>query len=250
MVAALKAAPMFSRGIIFGFMLACLPLFAAAAAELQYVVIAVTGPEMNIKEGQRIDAGKTITLPPETSVRLLSATGRMISISGPFSGPVAAPETGAPAGDAQVVARLAKFLSERPAATSALGAMRSVPLTAHTKEPSDPWHIVISESDIQCGRPPHIQMWRKDARKEAHLQLTSAGGDAVRVVWPKEQNTLPLPAQFVVDQSSFQAVVGNQVMTVRLRLSPEALSNPAEIADWMVATGCKRQAILFLETLR
>ena len=241
---------MFSRGIIFGFILACLLPLATASAQSEYVVIAVTGPEMSIKEGQRIDAGKTITLPAAASIRLLSATGQMVTLSGPFSGPAAAPAPGTPAGDGQVVARLAKFLSERPVTTNTLGAMRSVLSAAHLKEPPDPWHIVISESGVQCGRSPHVQMWRKDARKEAHLQFSSAGGDAVRVVWPKERHTVPLPAQFVVDQSSFQAVVGDQVMAVKLRLSPAALSNPAEIADWMVATGCKRQAMLFLETLR
>ncbi len=241
---------MFARGIICGFALACWLPLAAAAAESQYVVIAVTGPGADIKEGQRINAGETIVLPPATSVRLLSATGQMVSLSGPFSGPVAAPSPGAPAGDGQVVARLAKFLSERPVTTGALGAMRSVPLTARLKEPSDPWHVVMGESGVQCGRPPHIQIWRKDARTEAPLQFSSAGSDAIRAVWPKEQNAWPLPAQFVVDRSTFQVAIGDQVTTVRLHLPPATLSNPAEIADWMVGVGCRRQATLFLGTLR
>lgn len=241
---------MFSRKIIFGFALACLLPLAAAASQSQYVVIAVTGPVPDIKEGQRINAGETIMLPPATSVRLLSATGQMISLNGPFSGPLAAPSPGAPAGDSQVITRLAKFLSERQVTTSALGAMRSVVLTTHLKEPSDPWHIVIDDSGVQCGRPPHIQIWRKDARTEAHLQLSSAGSDATRIAWPKGQNALPLPAQFVVDQSTFQAAIGDRVTAVRLHLPPAALSNPAEIADWMVRVGCRRQVALFLETLR
>lgn len=240
---------MFPRRIIFGFALACL-LPLATAAESQYVVIAVTGPVPDIKEGQQINAGETVLLPPATSVRLLSATGQMLSLTGPFSGPVAGPSPGAPAGDGQVITRLAKFLGERQVTTSALGAMRSVPLTTHLKEPPDSWHIVISESGVQCGNPPHIQMWRKDARTEAYLQLSSSGKDAIRVVWPKGQNALPLPAQFVVDQSTFQAAIGDRVTAVRLHLPPATLSNPAEIADWMVRVGCKRQAALFLETLQ
>ena len=238
---------MIARKIIFGFALACLLPLAVAAAQFQYVVIAVTGSVPDIKEGKQINAGETIMLPPATSIRLLSATGQMLSLSGPFSGPVAAPAPGAPAGDGQVITRLAKFLSERQPTTSALGAMRSV---VQLREPSDPWHIVIDDSGIQCGRPPRVEIWRKDARTETHLQLSSAGGEAARIAWPKGHNTLPLPAKFVVDQSTFQAAMGDRVTAVKLHLPPAALSNPAEIADWMVRVGCRRQVALFLETLR
>jgi hypothetical protein len=241
---------MLPRKFLLGCALAGLLPLAAVAAETRYVVIAVTGLVSDIKEGQTIDAGTSITLPPATSVHLLSATGQMVFLDGPFSGQVAAPSSAAPAGDGQVIARLAKFLSERRVATSALGATRSGVTAPQAREPADPWQIVVDESGGQCGRPSHVQLWRKNAAAEVKVRLSSTRADPVRAAWPRGQNALLLPAQFAVDQSTFQAGIGDRVTTIDLHLAPANLSNPAEIADWMVRVGCRRQALLFLETLR
>lgn len=241
---------MLPRKLLFGCTLAGLLPLAAIAAETRYVVISVTGPVSDIKEGQTIDAGAPITLPPAASIRLLSATGQTVSLDGPFSGQVAVPSSGGATGDGQVIARLAKFLSERRIATNALGATRSGVIAPHAREPADPWQIVVDESGVQCGRPSHVQLWRKNASAEVKVRISSAGVDAVRTAWPRGQNALPLPAQFAVDQSTFQAVLGDRVTMISLRLAPANLSNPAEIADWMVRVDCRRQASRFLETLR
>ena len=74
---------MLLRKFLLGCALAGLLPLAAAADETRYVVIAVTGPVSDIKEGQTIDAGTAIILPSATSIRLLSATGQMISLDGP-----------------------------------------------------------------------------------------------------------------------------------------------------------------------
>ncbi len=241
---------MLPRKLLIGCTLAGFLSLTAVAAEPRYVVIAVSGPVSDIKEGQTIDAGASITLPPTASVRLLSATGQTVSLDGPFSGRVAAPSPATAAGDGQVIARLAKFLSERRIATNALGATRSGVIAPQAREPADPWQIVVDESGVQCGRPSHVQLWRKHASAEVKVRISSAGADPVRTAWPRGQNALPLPAQFAVDQSTFQVGTGDRAATISLRLAPANLSNPAEIADWMVRVGCQRQASRFLETLR
>jgi hypothetical protein len=238
------------RKWLFGCAFAGLLPLAAAAAEIQYVVIAVAGPVADIKEGQTVDVGAPITLPPGASIRLLSATGQTVALEGPFSGAVAAPSAAAAVGDAQVVTRLAKFLSERRVSGGALGATRSGVVAPQAREPADPWQIVVDESGVQCARPPDVQLWRKNATAEAKVRLSSARGDPVRTAWPRGQNVMPLPAQFVVDRSEIHAGVGDRIVTIGLRLAPAGLSNPAETADWMVRVGCRRQAALFLETLR
>ncbi len=231
----------------------------AALAEGELVIISVTGLVPDLREGQAVAAGAAIRLPPASTVRLLAASGKVVTVQGPFSGPVPLPSDTKPAGGGTPgLARLARFLTERPVETEgSLGVMREVSLGAarpdelrpRLREPSDPWQVVAEESGAQCARPPAVDLWRKDAGTAATLERPAPPGPAAKTAWPAGKNRLGLPPEFAVDGSTLRVTLGGRTNAITLHLLPTSLSNPVEIVNWMIDKNCHRQAALYLEKL-
>ncbi len=221
---------------------------ALAAGEL--VVISVTGLVPDVQEGQTILPQSPIRVPPASTVRLLSASGKVIAIQGPYSGPALAQAEAKSATDGSPgVAKLAKFLTERQMAGGALGTMRSAAAPNKAREPQDPWMVAIEDSGAQCARPQKVDLWRKEARATETLLLRSAGGAQAKLSWMAGDNSQELGREFVSDGQSFQAALGSRTSAITLHLLPPSLANPVDIAAWLIEQGCRRQAELYLDKL-
>jgi hypothetical protein len=230
-------------------MIVVFALFALAArAEGELVVIAVTGDLPNLKVGQTVKPGSPIALPAATTLRLLSAAGKTITLTGPYSGPLAAPAE--PGGAGTDLARLAKHLTERPLATGALGTVRSAALPhAMLRDPSDPWMIVIHDSGPHCARASKATMWRRDARADEAIQMRAESGATVKDRWPAGEHGRDLAGELLADGQVLQAALGSRTSLVTLHLAPADLQNPIAIATWMIDKGCRAQLDRFLGAL-
>ncbi|MBI4966824.1 MAG: hypothetical protein HZC25_01770 [Rhodospirillales bacterium] len=234
-------------------------LASAAFAQGELVILSVTGLVLDLREGQSVAAGATIRLPAASTVRLLAASGKVVTVQGPFAGPVPLPDDVKPAeSGTQGLARLARFLIERPQGTEAsLGAVREVSLGAvrlteparPSREPSDPWQVVAEEAGAQCARPPEIVLWRKNAGPAAPYEMRAQPGPSVKAVWPEGEYRQSLRPEFAVDGMKLQVTLGGRASAITLHLLPPALTNPVDIANWMLDKGCHRQAALYLEKL-
>ncbi|MBI4970119.1 MAG: hypothetical protein HZC25_18545 [Rhodospirillales bacterium] len=224
-------------------------LFALAAqAEGELVVIGITGDLPGLKVGQTIAPGSPIALPAATSLRLLSAAGKTITLTGPYSGPLAAPAESGSAGTD--LARLAKHLTERPLATSALGTVRSAAIPhGMLREPADPWMILIHESGPQCARPPKATLWRRDARADETMFLRAESGATIKDRWPAGEHGRDLPGDLLADGQVVQAALGSRTSLVTLHLLPADQTQPVAIAAWMAEKGCRAQLERFLGAL-
>lgn len=232
--------------LLIGLAVIWLTPWQAQAADPQLVVTAVSGQAAGLKAGQSLAAGATLDLPAGATVKLLSANGQVIVLKGPHSGPVETQAQSSSGVDDQVVARLAKFLGERQVQTGALGAIRSGP--PRTREPTDAFMVVVGDQGQQCARG-QVTLWRRNAERDASLEIRSAGAGSTRLAWPKGTNSMALPPPFALDRISFEVILDGVANSVNLHLAPASIKNPAALADWMVSQKCDRQAALFLSSL-
>lgn len=219
---------------------------AAFAAGSQMVVIGVTGSLAQYKVGQQIEAGSSLKLPADTTLRLLSANGQVIALKGPYNGPATAKAAAGPS-DPQVIARLSKFLGERQVLSRTLGTVRSGP--PRTREPTDALMVLVGDRGSQCAQGPKVTLWRKNAEKDSTLEIGAGSGGPAKLGWSKGTNAVDLPSRFVKDKGTLDLKLDGVPSSVNLHLAPASLRNPAALADWMVRENCVRQAALFLGSL-
>lgn len=222
--------------LIFVVFLAMTPEPAAAG---QMVVIEVSG--VDLAPGQMIDGATRLELPAGAKVTLVSESGAVSVIEGPYSG---APGKAA-AGDADsgLVASLAQLVGGKPAQSAALGVMRA----AKSEPLPSAWVVDLRRSGSQCvkaGDKPVL--WRSVNTKAATLSLRGLpkGGKAKvkftagtdRVDWPD--------AVAIKDGGQYLArLSGNATASkIVLRLIPADLPTDPHRAAWMADMGCTVQA--------
>ncbi|MBF0168572.1 MAG: hypothetical protein HQL45_13180 [Alphaproteobacteria bacterium] len=223
---------------------------ALASGEL--VVISIEGSILGVKEGQMIAPGKQLTLPPASTLRLLSSAGKVTMLKGPFSGalPGAEDVRADTTGESQDITKLAQFLTERPKATTALGTMRSLGPSKQAQGAKDPWLIIAGQSGEQCARPPKTELWRKNAKADETLILQSKEGISAKFTWPAGKNSLELAREFALDGETVQVTLGKRKSAITLHLLPMWLNNHFEIVNWMIKKDCRRQADHYLSLLQ
>ncbi|TAN46728.1 MAG: hypothetical protein EPN26_14810 [Rhodospirillales bacterium] len=227
----------------------CLLAVPAMAEEL--IVVSFKGKIPGLKDGLVLLPGDTVNLPAASSVRLLSASGKVVSIEGPYSGSVAAAEENKAAPGSQPgVARLAKFLTERQMTSQALGTMRSASDKPSQKQPKDPWQIVFGENGAQCARLPKVEIWRRDNRAKDTLTLRSRDGITAKFLWPAGENSIEMTREFTLDGETVEASMGKKKHSIAVHLLPMELDNPFEIANWLIEKDCTRQAEIYLSQIQ
>lgn len=213
---------------------------AARAAEL--VVIASTGSEIEI--GSVLDGGTTIQLAAGAAVTLVSADGRTLKFTGPYSGaPDAAPGTG----DTNLLDALSDIVAPAEQDVSTAGIMR-----ASIYAPKEPWVIDSGQSGTHCVLPDRpAPLWRPIAIGAVSASLKAAEGQAT-VTWQDGSYTAPWPADLTIaDGASYELVFTLTGKTRRLSIHqvPEDLPDDLARAIWMHDRGCTPQAKALLAGL-
>ena len=106
------------RASIAAGMLAVAMATSAAAEDL--IVIESSVPQLAV--GSVVANGATVTLPAGARAVLVSAAGRSVALSGPYSG---VPGSGAAAGDSRLLTALASLVQRKGEETSSVGAVRA-----------------------------------------------------------------------------------------------------------------------------
>jgi hypothetical protein len=224
---------------------------ASVAAE-DFVVIESTGAP-KIAEGSMLSGGQTVTVPEKGRVVLAGDSGRMVTLAGPFSGPVAQP---GPAGDGRVLTALASLVRKKETDQSAVGAVRNADVTWRKETATSLADVVAIDTgdggDTCLYDPTKAELLRAptDAAPRVNILNATSGagamvewGAARRAPWPK---ALPIEdgESYVFEQPGKATAA---VVTVHV-LPNQAASDIGRVAQ-LADAGCDGQARLLLAVI-
>ena len=222
-------------------------LAAAGAAGEQLVVVEAAGSDL--EPGTVVDAAEPIRLAGGASVQLMSASGEIIALSGPFEGPPTDGKAGGAAADTGLVAAVSGLL--RPDETSAVpGAFRSG--AAGGEPPPEIWLI-----DPETGGPHCLPaaapaaLWRAEGAEEAVLEILGDDGDAM-LFWEADETVADWPEGLpLVDGALYELNWEESLESaeITLRLLPAGTPPDASGLAALIDHGCRRQAVALLGQL-
>jgi len=217
----------------------------------QIVVIKSDAPE--IVPGTIFDDDKSISVEAGNSVTLITETGKIIAIAGPFEGKAETSSEASNSNGKNIIAALSTIAKGAGSSDQALGATRAGPLEL---QPPTPWHITVEQTGEQCFRGGAPEFWREESWMERFLTIKSDNA-TVEVSWPVNQETLLWPQDVkLVDGATYSIGFASEDTTNKVVLyrAPEEResSSPEDILDdivWMATVGCVEQAKRLLTTL-
>lgn len=236
------------RSVLSILVIAFLSSWAGTVRAAELVVIASDDP--SFRPGTVIEGGKTISVAAEASVVLVSADGRTIRLSGPYSGP---PDTSPSDADGDLVDSLSRLIAEEGGSPETLAVFRG----GFGKTPigrPDLWGVDIARGGRYCLGPERPAMlWWPAARPGAVVKLSRSGEESggTRVRWPQSKKYTPWPEELTLsDGETYVARFrsgdsGTRLTTV---LMPN-LQSDAHRAAWMAEHGCAHQALAILSAM-
>lgn len=221
-------------------------LVMIGAARAETVVVAATG-DTALPPGTKLDPGQMISLPEGARLTLLTQSGIMEVIDGPFEG-VPDLDAGARSDgtvDAQWSAALA-LVGFPESRSDVMGASRST--DGAFRVPPSIWHISIDSAGPRCTRPGTVQLWRQEAERDSTVSVRSEVGRLTDVDWPAGEPILALPAEFAAPGRMIVSVDGD-LRDLTLAVAPDDLVTqpPGQVLSWLLSHECKRQALTLIE---
>jgi len=226
-------------------LIAALILGLVASPAMAEIVIVAASGDAGLQAGQKLDPAVEIALPQGARITVLSKTGDMKVIEGPYTGPVGA-EAAAPGAEVEVARwdAVTTFLGDPDARSEVVGASRSAK-SGLLASPSSIWDVSVDSSGPRCTRASGLVLWRK----RATLPLTvSVRGPGVRVTdldWPKGDNSLALPESYPAEDGTMIVSLDGNLRELSIKVLPEEMEDaaPGRLLGWLVDNKCARQAL-------
>ncbi|MCR9180236.1 MAG: hypothetical protein NXH71_08395 [Erythrobacteraceae bacterium] len=218
-------------------------LLAAPVAAQTAVVVEVRG--IDLKVGSRLEEGRPVKLPAGGKLVVVRNDGTVISLRGPYDGPVrskAAPSRGA--GRA-----LAALVATRNDRANRVGAVRS---GSNAAPVPSPWLIDITRPGERClieGAP--IGWWRPTTVVTEDFTLSPLDRSwNTQFRFETGQDIVSITRVSDIDGTkTFIVKDDEREYSIRLHLIPAAVTEPAILAAWMIEKGCIQQADAMLALL-
>lgn len=213
-------------------------------------LVVIASGDASIRVGAIVDGSKTVNVAAGATIVLVSADGRTIRLSGPYSG---APDPSPPATDGRLVDSLSRLITEEPGSVETLAVFRG----GFEKPPigrPDIWGVDIARAGTYCVRPDRpVMLWWGAARAGAVVKLAGSGDGSAsaRIRWPQSKKYTAWPNEITLaDGASYVARFRSGDAGTRLTtlLMPE-LDTDAHHAAWMAEHGCTRQALGVLDAM-
>jgi len=221
-------------------------LMLMGAARAETVVVAASGGT-TLSPGTRLDPAQVISLPEGARLTLLSQTGALRVIDGPFDGAaVTQAEAGSDgAADEQWSAVLA-LVGDPDARSDVMGASRET--DGAFIVPPGVWQISVDSSGPRCTVPGTVMLWRRAADQRATISVRSAIGRLTDVTWPADEPVLALPPEFAAPGRVVVSVDGD-LRELTLAVAPDDLASaPAgQVLSWLMSEKCQRQALTLIQ---
>jgi len=241
--------------IVFSLLL-CLIVFVSApvteAEQGQLVVIAATNAG-KVVPGSMLQPGDIVNIPAGGWITLITETGGMIQLGGPYSGPVQRKVVRGPKQDPKgltgTLTKIAGLIAGAKTQSTVLGASRQAEALAAAQP--DPWLMAVDSSGERCVRRQGVQMWRKSGARPAVVSLRSQKAKAAGLKWPAGVQRLQLPPKFIEDGTLIVMKIGQEPRRINLHVTPQGLDleRPGAVLGWMIDRKCSRQAQVYIRRL-
>jgi len=219
-------------------------LLGAQTAEAMVPLVVVDVRGVKLTPGQSVDGSQPITLLEGQQLSLISPTGKLIKLRGPYA---EAPVKDEATEKADVGAAMQALLTQKVARADRAGVVRG---QAGQVVPPEPWLLDVTHPGNRClpagGR---ITFWRPEGGVEESLVTTPADRSwRAQAVWPAQDDRLMLPSSVPLpSRSSYVVKLGKKEVMLTLLTLPAALDNDAMRAAWMMEKGCDSQAVALLQ---
>jgi hypothetical protein len=212
------------------------------AAELVITKSTVIG----LEPGMVIDGGQELTLRKNHKLSLISPTGKVINLTGPYTGVPDSSQKSTGAG--KLVTALSTLISGQRQGSSQLGAIRA----GLSSRRVDPYPIDITDAGDQCvvaGKPVVLWAPGRAAPVDSVWIARSGSDEAAKVTWPKDAITAPWPKRVpVIDGAQYELLrrPAKEETVVKLHVVPAVAGNKAELAVVMQEKNCMSQAFTLI----
>lgn len=217
---------------------------AASVQAAEVVVLESTVP--GLSPGDIIDGASELVLPEGLNLTLITETGEVLQLTGPFSG---LPGGEAADGESSLVDDVAALIKSAGTDVSSLGAIRAGSAESALQ---DPWLIDISRPGIHCAPADgDVRIWRPGPESFAVLAMRPAGAqEGGRLKWPENTAVIPWPSFMTIsDGAAFDIVLDEgDPYRIEFKVLPPGLPNPSRKATWMSANECQDQALAMLRS--
>lgn len=236
--------------------LAVLTLFiwnSAARAAGEFVVIASSADGELFQPGSVLGSKQAIKLPAGSKMTVLSESGTVITLEGPYSGTLSSkkPENdGAKTGKrSSTIAKIAKFVTRDSEKSNVIGASRGIYIPDSVKQ--DVWLMAVDSSGHRCVRSNDAIMWRRNARDAIKIDLRSKSAKRTGLLWQDGKETMPLPSEFIEDGILIIMKIDKQPRRFNLHVLPDAIEEKhwGKILLWMIENSCSRQSNILIDAL-
>ncbi|MCP4185570.1 MAG: hypothetical protein GY761_20075 [Hyphomicrobiales bacterium] len=238
--------------IIFAFLTFFVFNGMAAAADGP-VIIASSSSDEDLQPGVQVLSGKAVKLALGDSITLISKSGSIIKLRGPYSGPLTNSNTdGADANSdqrASAFAKIAKLVARTPRKTEILGASRKV--KASSGDETGIWLMAVDSSGHRCVRPSDVVMWRKQPRSEIEITLRSETAKRTGILWAEGKEDMKLPSEFIEDGVLIVMKMDKHPRRFNLHVLPEHIDEKhlGKVLLWMAENDCSRQSNLLISAV-
>jgi len=231
--------------LAFTAILGALLLSGALAAGESFVVVEARG--VNLSPGAAVDGSQPLTLGEGQEVVLISSSGRMLKLIGPYN---RAPAGQGSESGTDVVGALTSLVAQQGPRSGTVGLVRG---NETEVVPPQPWLVDVTHSGNRCvrvGEP--IVFWRPNDVGAAKLAITPYDRSwRIRADWPAGEHEAVAPKSVPFhDDATYMISLNGAEKTINLIAIPATVSTDAMRAGWMVEKGCRAQAQALARNLK
>jgi len=229
-------------------------------------MVVISSTADGLKKGDRLAGNQAIAVPSGTRVVLMDASGKVMTVRGPFTGQLGSAEANTPAtprptgafrsvSDASsLLERLGDALRGDSDTPRKIGAFRGiggagVGLGAAV---ADPWTIDVTAAGHWCVAADRAVTLSRGAQSsfDSITIETKPSGAKMDVPWPTGQATLQWPASVPTkDGATYELRMGTSTTSIALHMLNQKGATAGQIALWMAEQGCQRQASAMIDSL-
>jgi len=217
----------------------------------QLVVIDSTNSTFTM--GQVLDSTKPIDLGQNTKLTLITDSGQVIRLIGPFSKvPYIKNDASSSSSGTRLIQLLLRLVGPENRDQSSVGGLRSRIKVAELPM-SYTWAIDFKRSGDHCVLSTETRFWRTKSRKSEEFSLRPLpNGLKITANWPEKTELLKWPVTVpIIDGSKYKIKVsGIPTRIIILHVAPSQFITPVHGIAWMVEQGCINQARSLLGLLK
>jgi len=231
------------------YLLGCLLLATSTLAAAGGLVV-ISSTLDSFGQGAIVEASQSIKLGANQSLKLLSSSGQVIDLIGPYNGTI---DSSGEKGDSGLLDSLARVVTSADSQDLTLGVFRNIP-SAKKQVRGDIWGVEVGKTGHYCvpSESPII-LWWPDAVEGIAVTITDTSnsasfevqwtGRSKEILWPEHATFLE--GNLYTSQNELSDV-SREFTVSRI---PVALGNEIEQIVWMSEHNCAVQAIRLLGEL-